>query len=200
VGNLSVDKAERGSTRKTVLYIGLVALILSALALAVYVVPALIGLGLIAATVTFFVCEIVLRDPKGIRSIGIRSVATAYAVIAASFAVNAVVVPRPLPLAHIKLTGGTAIAGQLVTSANGRWSLARSHDEIAVIPEAEVVSVLIHSHRPVKLHRDMSRAFGVAWWIPPSALLLALIGLGANWWYFVRKRNVHAKAGNVVRN
>jgi hypothetical protein len=91
------------SRTETLWWLGQMGLILGSLTLAVYVVPALIGLGLVAGTVILVVCEVADFATD------LTIVALAYAVVVASFAVNAVAVPRPLPIARVTLTRGNAV-------------------------------------------------------------------------------------------
>lgn len=173
VCNVRFD-AESDSKMKLLWWGGAIFLIFGSLALAIYVAPVVVGLGLIAATPMWFLGKGKLS--KGRFKLSSRQqAAAAFIIVVVGFAVNAVVAPRPFPTARIRVTGGYVEAGSLVTSANGRWALAQGKHEIDVIPDAEAVSVLIQSRRARGLHRDLPRFMGVAWWVFAIGLFLLLI-------------------------
>jgi hypothetical protein len=161
--------AESGSRPQALWWVAGNVLLYCSLALALYALPVVLGAALVLAYLALFVFNTWLpTNPR-------LDLAVAYVVVLAGFALHAFVAPRPLPVASLKLEGGTAVSGPLVSMSGGRWRVEHDRGGIEVVSDDQVVSARITSTAGGSLHQDIRHLIAVPWWVPA----IVLVGLAA---------------------
>jgi hypothetical protein len=163
-GYSELQAAPRDSKREVALAALLDLAVVTAIALAVLVVPVIVGAAIVVGTVV-----IVGLSYSGFTTVR-QDIVIALMPVVIGLALHAYLEPSPLPKVSVS-TGSVSLQGDLVTASDSRWYIASGTD-VTAVPEDKVDSAVIVSQRQPRLHKSVASAFHIAWWLALLAVVV----------------------------
>jgi hypothetical protein len=159
----SGSRSAVGSSGETAGYVAAILLVLVGLVLAIFVVPVIVGIGILVAV-------LVLRIVAGrVGSGSVLDTVTALAVVILAVGANAYFAPPARPEARIALDKDRTLRGTLIASSGDYWYIKGDGGTVRSIPSDSVESVTIARTPDRDLQRSFQEVTGLSWWLAAIA-------------------------------